>query len=143
MLAFTFKILLISYIHKYAKSEILRLKCEMYANFSVIHENRRQNSNTFRTLHATDESTCQLECSKEPKCKSINVNIDEEICELNDKSASDPMDRVVTMSSIGWRFYSPSYEERLVSLHLAERFLTSSSDMKICITLLSRISFFT
>ena len=114
MLAVPFKILIISYVYKYAKAEILRLKCETYANFSVIYENRRQNSSTFRTIFATDKSACQFECSVEPKCKSINVNIDEEICELNDKSASDPLDRAVTISSLGWRFYSPSYEERLV-----------------------------
>ena len=117
MQSLTFSILVILAILSLADCEILRLECETYANFSVIHENRQQIGATVRILLATDGLTCKLECSREPQCKSINVNDYEEICELNDKSAMDPIDRVVITSSTGWIFYSPSYDEQLVSLH--------------------------
>ena len=124
-MSFALQIFLVSFLYNLAECEILRLKCETYANFSVIHENTRQNNGTYRTLLYTDDSTCKLECSQDPKCKSLNVNVDEEICELNNKSAYDPMDRVVTISSPGWKFYSPSYEEQFVGLNFTESYLTS------------------
>ena len=133
--------MLSSLLYIYAECEILRLKCETYANFSVIHKNKRQKSNTYKTLNYTDDPTCKLECSQDPKCKSINVNVDEEICELNNKSAYDPVDRVLIILSPGWKFYSPSYVERLVCFYLTESYHTSY-DIKIYILVAYEISIF-
>ena len=95
--------------------EILRLKCGTYANFSVIYENQRLRHHTFLTLVDTDKPTCQYECGRNRRCKSINVNEDEYICELNEKSADDLKDNVTTNLEVGWISYSLSYKEILVS----------------------------
>ena len=116
MLKFLATFFVLALTQQRARSEILRLECETYANFSVTHENRRQIDGTFRRLLDTDEPTCKIECAKEPECKSINVNVKEDTCELNNKSASDPMDKTETISSLGWSFHSPSYNETLVRL---------------------------
>ena len=109
----TYRLFMIILIAAEAVSEILRLKCETYANFSVVQENKRLN-HTFVTFFSTDKSTCQYECSLDSRCKSINVKNDEDICELNNKSSDDPRDRISTVPAAGWTFYSPSYKERLV-----------------------------
>ena len=100
---------------KEAATEILRLKCETYANFSVIQENKRLMNHTYLTLTNTDLPMCQYECVKDAKCKSINIKNDEDICELNSKSADDAKDRVATIPEFGWTFFSPFYKERLVT----------------------------
>ena len=69
----------------------------------------------------TDEPTCKIECTKDPECKSINVNVNEDVCELNNKSASDPMDKTETIPLFGWSFHSPSYNETLVRLIFLNR----------------------
>ena len=97
-----------------AATEILRLKCETYANFSVIQKNKRLMNHTYLTLTDTDLPMCQYQCGKDAKCKSINIKNDEDICELNSKSADDPKDQVATDPKFGWKFFSPFYKERLV-----------------------------
>ena len=100
-------------IYKKCMGEILRLKCETYANFSLIQEDRRLES-AFRTLWETDRSACKYECAMEQRCKSINVNDDENICELNEKSADDPRDNITAKKENGWIYFSPSYNETSV-----------------------------
>ena len=97
-----------------ANAEILRLDCETYANFSVVHEDKKLNSHAFATLFDTQQSKCEYECSLDSRCKSINFKREENICELHDKSADDARDRISTITSVGWTFYSPSYKEILV-----------------------------
>ena len=116
MLTFLSTFFALTLTQQRVRSEILRLECETYANFSVTHENERQSDGIFRRLMDTDEPTCKIECTKEPECKSINVNVNEDVCELNNKSASDPMDRTETIPLSGWSFHSPSYNETLVRL---------------------------
>ena len=94
-------------------TEILRLKCEIYANFSIIKEDAKLNR-SFDTLYETDLPSCQYECSKESRCKSISIKKYEDICELHHKSADDARDRISTVPAAGWTFYSTSYKERLV-----------------------------
>ena len=113
MYRLTYRLLIILLIAGKVEAEILRLKCETYANFSVVQENKRLN-HTFATFFGTDKPTCQYECSLDSRCKSINVKNDEDICELNTKSSDDPRDRISTVPVAGWTFYSPSYKERLV-----------------------------
>ena len=93
--------------------EILRLKCATYANFSV-EENNRKLESTFLTLHGLDTPQCQSECSLNKRCKTININEDELICELNDKSSEDVKDNVTTVAGVGWTYYSTRYNETLV-----------------------------
>ena len=121
MLTFFVTFFVLTLTQQRVRSEILRLECETYANFSVIHENRRQNEGTFRRLMDTDQLTCKVECTKDPECKSINVNVNEDVCELNNKSASDPMDKTETIPLSGWSFFSPSYNETLVRLTCLNR----------------------
>ena len=115
MILFAYTLLLAYLSNEQASCEILRLSCETYANFSIVSHNKRVN-HTFRTIPGTDRQTCQLECSQNAKCKSINVKNVDHSCELNNKSFHDPKDRAVTLESSGWVIYSPSYKERLVSV---------------------------
>ena len=105
-------------MYKQILGEILRLPCGTHANFSVIYENQRLRHHTFLTLMETDKPTCQYECGRNRRCKSINVNEDEYICELNEKSADDLKDNVTTNLEVGWTSYSPSYNETLVNISL-------------------------
>ena len=98
---------------KQQMGEILRLSCETYANFSIIEENKRI-GNSFRTMFDTDKSSCQYECAKEPRCKSVNFNDGVQVCELSEKSSDDPKDSITTNADNGWDFFSPSYHEILV-----------------------------
>ena len=104
------------FIYKESMAEILRLQCETYANFSVVHQNTRLHNHRFEPPLDTDTEMCQVECGMDPKCKSINVNEDEFICEINDISAADPKDQTNAVQETGWTFYSPSYTDRLVYL---------------------------
>ena len=107
--------LLIIFAAEQAATEILRLKCGTSTNFSVIHENRPLINHSYLTLTDTDLPMCQYQCGKDAKCKSINIKNDEDICELNSKSADDPKDRVTTIPEFDWTFFSPFYKERLVT----------------------------
>ena len=109
------RFLLLIFAAEQAATEILRLKCETYANFSVIQKNKRLMNHTYLTLTDTDLPMCQYECGKDARCKSINIKNDEDICELNSKSADDPKDRVATVPEFEWTFFSPFYKERLVT----------------------------
>ena len=103
-------------LYRQTIAEILRINCETYADFSVMHENARLSDGAFRTLLETDSETCKYECATEERCKSINFNDDENICELNAKSAEDPKDATEVNIGNGWKYYSPSYNEMLVCL---------------------------
>ena len=97
-------ILFIIFTAEQAATEILRLKCETYANFSVIQENKRLINHAYLTLTDTDLPMCQYQCGGDARCKSINIKNDEDICELNSKSADDAKDRVATIPEFGWIF---------------------------------------
>ena len=109
-----FMLQLLFLVSSSAYAEILRVDCETYANFSVVHEDKKLNSHAFKTLFETQQSRCEYECSHDSRCKSINFKRKGNICELHDKSADDARDRISTITSVGWTFYSPSYKERLV-----------------------------
>ena len=96
-----------------SNGEILRLKCENYANFSVEEPNRKLAS-TFLTFEGLDKSECQYECIRNKQCKTININEDELRCELNDKSTEDKRDNVTTIIAAGWTYSSTNYNEALV-----------------------------
>ena len=114
MQKFTFIVQLLSLLFSNGSAEILRLTCETYADFSIIHQDKRLDNTTFTTLFDTEQSKCEYECSVDSRCKSVNFKRDENICELNNKSPDDARDRISTVPSFGWTFYSPSYKERLV-----------------------------
>ena len=96
-----------------AHGEILRLKCATYANFTV-EENDKKLLSPFLTLHGLDKPECLSECILNKRCKTININEDELICELNDKSTEDSRDNVTTVVAAGWTYYSTRYNATLV-----------------------------
>ena len=95
------------------QAEILRLKCGAYANFTVVQQDSYL-PDSFITLHGVEPHYCQYECSLDGRCKSINTNEDELICELHNKSTEDPRDKVQTVPQDGWTYYSTQYNESRV-----------------------------
>ncbi|XP_065072025.1 uncharacterized protein LOC135696532 [Rhopilema esculentum] len=93
--------------------EILRMPCKTFANFSVVLHGHSLDA-TYRTLENLDEQMCKTECIIEGQCKSININKDMGICQLNDKSAQNPNDRVKTDAKSGWTYFSTRYDEKHV-----------------------------
>ena len=92
---------------------IHRLRCLTYANFTVQEHNARLQS-TFSTLYGIDKMECQNECILDDRCKTININEDSMICELNDKSSEDTRDSIATLPDKGWTYYATSYNETQV-----------------------------
>ncbi|XP_065064617.1 uncharacterized protein LOC135690862 isoform X2 [Rhopilema esculentum] len=93
-----------------AHSEILRLPCSTFANFTEMHRDRSVMS-SFKTIFGIDVYTCKLECISDSKCKSINVSEDDGVCELNAKAAEDPKDKIKTHLRYGWTYYSTLYNQ--------------------------------
>ena len=69
---------------------------------------------TFATHDGIDKMECLYECSLDEKCKTININEDHMICELNDKSTEDVRDNITTVDMVGWTYYATRYNETLV-----------------------------
>ena len=69
---------------------------------------------TFLTLDGIDKLECQYECSVEKRCKTVNINEDHMICELNNKSSEDIRDNIATVHADGWTYYSTRYYDTLV-----------------------------
>ncbi|XP_065071004.1 uncharacterized protein LOC135695686 isoform X2 [Rhopilema esculentum] len=93
--------------------EILRLSCAVFGNFSVLHQDRSLAA-TFRTLDGVDEQSCKSNCIMNHQCKSININEDESICELNFRSDQDPKDTIQTYYRQKWKYLSTNYTETLI-----------------------------
>ena len=102
-------------------AEILRLPCTRYASFTVAEPNKKLQE-TFLILHGIDKPQCQYECIMNKQCKTFNINEDEMVCELNDKSTEDERDNAKTVVAAGWTYYSTSYNETLVCVY---NFITS------------------
>ena len=91
-------------------AEILRLDCAIYANFRVKKQNETL-QHTFLTIPGADTVQCRLECIMNKQCKTFNINEDEMVCELNDKSTEDVRDNAKTVVATGWTYYSTQYNE--------------------------------
>ncbi|XP_065052423.1 uncharacterized protein LOC135681747 isoform X1 [Rhopilema esculentum] len=108
-----FQILLLLVISVNINGEILRLPCKIFANFTaVLHDHSL--SSTFRSLDNLDEQMCKFECIMEHRCKSINLNRELGICQLNNKSAQDPKDFIEAQKKEGWTYHSTRFEEKNV-----------------------------
>ena len=94
-------------------AEILRLPCTRYANF-IVEEPNKKLQEAFLTLQGLDKLQCQYECIMNKQCKTFNINEEEMVCELNDKSTEDERDNTTTAVAAGWTHYSTSYNETLV-----------------------------
>ena len=97
--------------------EILRLPCRIFANFSVVLHDHSLSS-PFRSFDNFYEQMCKAECIMEHRCKSINLNKELGICQLNNKSAQDPKDFIEEQKKEGWTYYSTRFEEQNVSFLL-------------------------
>ena len=100
-------------------AEILRLDCAIYANFSVKKPNETL-QHTFLTIPGVGTVQCQYECITNKQCKTFNINEDEMVCELNDKSTEDERDNTTTSVATGWTYYSTKYNESKVCMKIFE-----------------------
>eukprot|EP00112_Aurelia_sp_Birch-Aquarium-sp1_P021542 Seg583.4_Seg583.2 transcript_id=Seg583.4_Seg583.2/GoldUCD/mRNA.D3Y31 product="hypothetical protein" protein_id=Seg583.4_Seg583.2/GoldUCD/D3Y31 len=93
------------------KSEILRLPCKSYANFSIIKHDTALQGSVIETLLFLTENQCKSKCLMERRCKSYNKeNGGDMKCELNDKTTEDWRDwNVTVVKRPGWTFKSTDY----------------------------------
>ena len=112
-LVFSYLCLLLISISPLFSAEILRLTCGGYANF-VVEERNMRLQNTFLVFQGIDKAQCQFECIHNKQCKTFNINEDEMICELNNKSTEFRRDNVTTINATGWMYYATSFNESLV-----------------------------
>ena len=101
---------------------IHRLKCSTYANFTV-QEHGSKLESTYLTLDGIDKMECQYECSLDERCKTININEEDMICQLNNKSSEDAKDNISTVHASGWTYYATRYNETLVGTRYILQFL--------------------
>ena len=94
-----------------AYSNILRLPCIAYGNFSVIKDGQKLTGHVLETFHSLEVAECENRCEANEKCKSINTKNTTGInCELNSRSTSDPRDNnLVLTQSTGWTYRSTDY----------------------------------
>ena len=102
-----------------SSAEILRLDCAIYANFSVKKPNETL-QHTFLTIAGVDRVQCKYECIMNKQCKTFNINEDEMVCELNNKSTEDERDNTTTAIAVGWTYYSTQYNESKVCMKVFE-----------------------
>ena len=94
---------------------IIRLPCLKYGNFSIIRNNTALKGWNIATLYGVDETSCKEECLHDERCKSININEEEMMCQLNGKVAEDVEDGVELVRMKGWIYKSTDYKSNMVS----------------------------
>ena len=106
-----------SFIALEIKSEILRLPCKSYANFSIIKHDTALQGSVIETLLFLTEYQCKSKCMMERRCKSYNrENSGEMKCELNDETSEDWGDyNSKVVDRPGWTFRSTNFSFPLVS----------------------------
>ena len=96
---------------------MLRLSCLYHAEFSEVKSDSILEGYVISTTNDISEQKCQSNCMFHPKCKSINWRAGEQqICQLNNRSAADLLDGVKVIQKVGWTFKSTSYTDPLVCL---------------------------
>ena len=100
-----------------SKGHIIRLPCLKFANFSIIKNNTELLGSTVATLYGVDETSCKAECLHNERCKSININKEEMICQINGKVAEDLHDGIELVTTEGWTYKSTDYQSNLVSIN--------------------------
>ena len=93
------------------KSEIIRLPCKSYANFSIIKRDTALQGSVIETLLFLNENQCKSKCLMEDRCKSFNKEDSGDMrCELNDKTSEDWKDmNFQVVRRPGWTFESTDY----------------------------------
>ena len=93
------------------KSEIIRLPCKSYANFSIIKSNTALQGAVIETLLFQTENQCKSKCLMEDRCKSFNTEDGGDMkCELNNKTSEDWKDmNFQVVKRPGWTFKSTDY----------------------------------
>eukprot|EP00112_Aurelia_sp_Birch-Aquarium-sp1_P019179 Seg4694.2 transcript_id=Seg4694.2/GoldUCD/mRNA.D3Y31 product="Protocadherin Fat 1" protein_id=Seg4694.2/GoldUCD/D3Y31 len=86
----------------------------MFANFSIIKHNRALSNSVLITQLEVDALRCKSECMKESRCKSMNVVLGENVCQLSEKSAGDYKDNVTLSTRSGWMYMETDDTERAV-----------------------------
>ncbi|XP_065059570.1 uncharacterized protein LOC135687052 isoform X2 [Rhopilema esculentum] len=93
-------------------AEILRLPCKTFANFSIVKEGKTMKQ-PFLSLEGIGPESCMYECIKHHRCQSININVNESICEFNGKAWDSELSTRFLSDRVGWRFISPTKERML------------------------------
>ena len=99
-----------------SKAYIIRLPCLKFANFSVIWNNTALRGSIVATLYGVDETSCKAECLHNERCKSININEEEMMCQINGKVAEDLNDGIELVTKEGWTYKSTDYQSSLVGI---------------------------
>ena len=104
------------YIISTINSEILRLPCKHFANFSITKPDAALQGSIIATLLFKSENECRSECMINSQCKSINrQERGDQTCELNNRTTEDRNDGATLVNRPGWSFQSTDYSYGLVS----------------------------
>ena len=96
-------------------SEILRLDCKRFANFSVSKLDVALQGSLITTLLFKSDKECSFACMMDFQCKSYNKeNEGNKRCELNHKTTEDLRDNARLEKRPGWTFMSTDYNDPLV-----------------------------
>ena len=101
----------VSVIH----TEVLRLECKRFANFSISKHNVALHGSLITTLLFKSNDECSSACMMNFHCKSYNKeNEGKKRCELNHKTTEDREDNARLGKRPGWTFVSTDYDHPLV-----------------------------
>ena len=105
----------VSVIH----SEILRLQCKSFANYTINKNNSALQGSLIRTLVFRTDEECRFACMMDLHCKSYNKEVEGSgRCELNDKTTEIEEDNAMLVNRSGWIFKSTNYSDPLVRIHI-------------------------
>ena len=96
-------------------TEILRLQCKRFADFTINVNDATLQGSLITTLLFRSDDECRFACMMDVQCKSYNKEIKgDERCELNRKTTEIKEDEATLVRRPGWIFKSTNYSDPLV-----------------------------
>eukprot|EP00795_Rhopilema_esculentum_P007211 gene7211-12891_t len=96
----------------YTNATILRLPCDIFAEFRIFSIGKRLTGHVLRTDKGLEDGQCMMKCVEHRKCRSYNWNVEEKLCELNSKAHAD--NGTVLADETDWIYKSTDYDNLLV-----------------------------
>ena len=94
---------------------ILRLSCKSFADFKISIDEYSL-AGAYSVVKDTDVNMCKSLCSNDTKCKSINTNEKERVCELHRRSVADIDDGAWPRPKQGWTYQTTLFNQTLVKI---------------------------
>ncbi|XP_065069616.1 proteoglycan 3-like [Rhopilema esculentum] len=95
------------------RMRILRLSCKSFADFKVSIDEYSL-PGAYSVVPDTDVNVCKSLCLNDTKCKSINANKKERVCELHHRSIADIDDGAWPRPTQGWIHQTTLFDQTLM-----------------------------